>query len=216
MVLEMVSLLNSLPSTDMLPLLQRLNAEADASTVLATLRNAQGANEGENRRNSVSIAAPEAVPAVESVDELAALYYAVYPPLVKSGPDLFNSKPYQELVSTLGGMKDDSPENESSSDARTYDPELCDARLYKLDIAQWTSVDIASDLAAKCISLYLKMDHPLLGHFDPDLFVSDLVSGKTRFCSPLLVNSLLYWGSVSPLARQGWHHGFKSLPPPQY
>ncbi|PHH91327.1 hypothetical protein CDD83_898 [Cordyceps sp. RAO-2017] len=33
----------------------------------------------------------------------------------------------------------------------------------------------------------------MLGNFDPELFVSHLVSGQDEFCSPLLVNALLYW-----------------------
>ena len=76
-------------------------------------------------------------------------------------------------------------------------PRLCDARLEDLNIRRWTDVDIDSDKAAKCISLYLETDHPLLGHFEPDLFVSDLTAGQTEYCSSLLVNALLYWACVS-------------------
>lgn len=75
---------------------------------------------------------------------------------------------------------------------------LCDLRLKDLDIQRWTSVEVENELATRCISLYLETDHPLLGHFDPDLFVSSLVSGQQgEHCSPLLVNSLLYWACVS-------------------
>lgn len=73
---------------------------------------------------------------------------------------------------------------------------LCDERLHQLDIRFWTQVEISNELAAQAISLYLETDHPLLGHFDPDLFLSDLIDKKNRFCSPVLVNSLLYWASV--------------------
>ncbi|KAG5932410.1 hypothetical protein E4U53_001348 [Claviceps sorghi] len=73
---------------------------------------------------------------------------------------------------------------------------LCDARLGKLNIGYWTSIDISDDLAARCISLYLEIDHPLLGHFDPELFVSHLVSKEHEYCSGLLVNSMLYWACV--------------------
>lgn len=73
---------------------------------------------------------------------------------------------------------------------------LCDPRLADLEILRWTDVEIENDLAARCISLYLETDHPLLGPFDPDLFVEQLVSGENQFCSPLLVNALLYWACV--------------------
>jgi hypothetical protein len=45
-----------------------------------------------------------------------------------------------------------------------------------LDITFWTTVPVTSETAAKAISLYLETDHPLLGTFDPDLFVADLIS----------------------------------------
>ncbi|KXJ87785.1 hypothetical protein Micbo1qcDRAFT_124133, partial [Microdochium bolleyi] len=56
----------------------------------------------------------------------------------------------------------------------------------------WTNVDAANDFAARAISLYLETDHPLLGLFDADLFITDLVEHRTRYCSPFLVNALLY------------------------
>lgn len=74
--------------------------------------------------------------------------------------------------------------------------DYCDDRLSGLHIAAWTTVQVSNELAARIISLYLKTDHPLLGTFDPDLFVSDLITQQKRFCSSLLVNALLYWGTV--------------------
>lgn len=73
---------------------------------------------------------------------------------------------------------------------------LCDDRLHQLDIGFWTKVEISNELAAQAISLYLETDHPLLGHFDPDLFLTDLICKKYQFCSSVLVNALLYWASV--------------------
>ncbi|KAK8013757.1 hypothetical protein PG991_009350, partial [Apiospora marii] len=70
----------------------------------------------------------------------------------------------------------------------------CDERLSSLCISSWTTVHIHDELAARIISLYLEVDHPLLGTFDPDLFVADLISVERRHCSSLLVNALLYWG----------------------
>ncbi|EGU71754.1 hypothetical protein FOXB_17737 [Fusarium oxysporum f. sp. conglutinans Fo5176] len=57
----------------------------------------------------------------------------------------------------------------------------------------WTSVSISDHVAAKIISLYLETDHPLLGIFEPDLFVDDLASCRLRHCSPLLVSAIMYW-----------------------
>lgn len=74
---------------------------------------------------------------------------------------------------------------------------MCDGRLASLDLTFWTQVPISDDFAARIISLYLQVDHPLLGTFDPDSFISDLVSHQTTSCSSLVVNALLYWGCVS-------------------
>ncbi|KAK8043263.1 hypothetical protein PG993_005693 [Apiospora rasikravindrae] len=71
---------------------------------------------------------------------------------------------------------------------------LCDARLKSLQIRYWTNVPIPNEAAARVISMYLETDHPLLGMFDPDRFISDLVHQQQQSCSALVVNALLYWG----------------------
>lgn len=72
-------------------------------------------------------------------------------------------------------------------------PSYCDERLHRLEISNWTSITINNDFAARVISLYLETDHPILGLFDADLFLDNLISGKLHFCSPLLVSALLCW-----------------------
>ncbi|KAH8662132.1 hypothetical protein BX600DRAFT_312268 [Xylariales sp. PMI_506] len=74
------------------------------------------------------------------------------------------------------------------------DTDLCDERLNSLKVQFWTTVPVSSTFAAKILSLYLKTDHPLLGTFDADLFVHDLVNQQQRYCSSFLVNCVLYWG----------------------
>ncbi|KAL0778969.1 hypothetical protein CaCOL14_003453 [Colletotrichum acutatum] len=73
-------------------------------------------------------------------------------------------------------------------------PSICDDRLRHLDVSFWTTVSISNDLAARILSVYLTTDHPLLGTFDPNLFVNDLVNHQTTNCSRLLVSTVLYWG----------------------
>ncbi|KAK3933992.1 hypothetical protein QBC46DRAFT_325783 [Diplogelasinospora grovesii] len=72
-------------------------------------------------------------------------------------------------------------------------PVYCDERLRKLDISKWTRVSVSNDFAARAISLYLETDHPVLGLFDADLFLDNLVTVKLAFCSPLLTSALLAW-----------------------
>lgn len=72
-----------------------------------------------------------------------------------------------------------------------------DARLKRIHIRAWTDVPIEDDFAARVISLYLKNDTPWWVYVNIKLFLEDLIYVGTRFCSPLLVNSLLAWACVS-------------------
>lgn len=74
--------------------------------------------------------------------------------------------------------------------------EYTDPRLHSLDIGFWTAVPVSDDYAAGAISLYLETDHPIIGFFDAQLFVGDLVHRRFKFCSPFLVSSLLSFASV--------------------
>lgn len=74
---------------------------------------------------------------------------------------------------------------------------LVDARLAHVNIRRWTNIHISNQLAAEAISLYLRVNQPWWSFFDTDLFINDLVSGQTDFCSQLLVNAVLAWATVS-------------------
>lgn len=76
---------------------------------------------------------------------------------------------------------------------------LCDPILNHLDVRFWTKVPITNEFAARVISRYLELDHPIFGFFDADLFLSDLVNKRTDYCSPFLVSSLLCFACVSTL-----------------
>ena len=78
---------------------------------------------------------------------------------------------------------------------KTDIPALCDERLRDIDIAFWTDVTVTNQEAADIISLALQIEHPLVGAFDANLMISDLVAKRTRFCSPLLVSAIMYWAS---------------------
>ncbi|KXJ84966.1 hypothetical protein Micbo1qcDRAFT_210305 [Microdochium bolleyi] len=66
-------------------------------------------------------------------------------------------------------------------------------RLYSLDIARWTTVEIPSATATQAIALYLTNDHPILPLFDQALFLTSLLGYQNYHCSTLLVNALLAW-----------------------
>lgn len=72
-----------------------------------------------------------------------------------------------------------------------------DERLKLLDIGYWHCIPISRLCAGTLISSFLESQHAILGFFDADLFLSDLVTKKHNYCSPLLVSALLYTASVS-------------------
>jgi hypothetical protein len=71
-----------------------------------------------------------------------------------------------------------------------------DERLADLDISFWTDIKMDNTLAAEAITIYLRTDHPILGVFDPYLFIQDLVEKRQRYCSRFLVSAVLYLGCV--------------------
>lgn len=79
----------------------------------------------------------------------------------------------------------------------TPESAYCDERLRNLDSSFWTNVQVTNDFAARVISLYISSDHPLLGFFDPSLFIDDLVSQQEMFCSRFLVHAVMHVGCVS-------------------
>ncbi|OBR16560.1 Zn 2cys6 transcription factor [Colletotrichum higginsianum IMI 349063] len=91
-------------------------------------------------------------------------------------------------------------------------PPLCDERLLNADILAWTSVKIPSPAARRIVSLYLETDHAITALFDVDLFLNDLISGGSRFCSRLLVSSLLSWACQAyrsyDLEATAWSYSF--------
>lgn len=76
---------------------------------------------------------------------------------------------------------------------------MADSRLRDLKIRYWTAVPISDGLAADLLSTFLQIEMPVYGFFDPELFVRDLVMQDLRFCSSLLVNSILFWASVGTI-----------------
>ncbi|KAF5565741.1 cercosporin resistance protein [Fusarium phyllophilum] len=79
--------------------------------------------------------------------------------------------------------------SELSGEAQSMEmpePKFCDSRLENLQISYWKKISISNEVAASLISFYIENDHKILGFFDADLFLDDLVTCRQRFCSPFL------------------------------
>ncbi|KAL1867156.1 hypothetical protein VTK73DRAFT_4318 [Phialemonium thermophilum] len=148
------------------------------------------------------IAYPTLLPvelAYMTLDELlnprwSATPFGVVPPSPATAINNLRRYEATEQASTPAHRRTKQPYGQSPI-AEEQEP-YCDPRLANLTISRWTQVPITNDLAARIVSHYLETDHPLLGFFDADLFIRDLVSEGTYFCTGLLVNALLAWACL--------------------
>lgn len=74
---------------------------------------------------------------------------------------------------------------------------LVEPRLSNVDVTKWTTVISDNDLFKTLLSAYFIYEYPTYPAFQKDIFLQALVEGDTRYCSPLLVNSLLAEACVS-------------------
>ena len=81
---------------------------------------------------------------------------------------------------------------------------MSDPRLKRVSAKRWTNVVCDEVLFADLLMVYFVIDHPFWGFLDKDSFLDDLVAGRSRFCSPLLVNAMCSLACVST-AECAWH-----------
>ncbi|QYS99728.1 Zn(2)-C6 fungal-type domain-containing protein [Trichoderma simmonsii] len=188
LLLEVIRLMNALPDDEILDKLKSLRREGAASAVLSSLRDKAGTLQHSDL-NFEAATMSDAFQSLELGDE----YPNAYPETPTLSLETLEEATYQQLIHTA--RKDSGTEVIQGTTQHEAVPELslCDSRLAQLDIGNWTNVIISNEYAARTISLYLETDHPLLGFFEPNLFVASLTAGKTDYCSPMLVNALLYW-----------------------
>ncbi|TWU74250.1 hypothetical protein ED733_004393 [Metarhizium rileyi] len=191
LLLQVVRQLNAVPKDEAVGKLQSLKNEVDTSVIMSTLRDNEGSRSASRDPTTPISHLEDAF----QVLELSAQNPNAFPILPSPDVKTLSEDAYQQLIQPMKRRRSfyakDSHDHRESEKTTS----LCDPRLSRLDISRWSNVHISNEFAARAISLYLETDHPLLGFFDPDLFVSDLVSGSSQHCSSLLVNSLLYWAA---------------------
>ncbi|KNB06214.1 hypothetical protein FOXG_19601 [Fusarium oxysporum f. sp. lycopersici 4287] len=202
-ILELFNIMKTGPENLAIDILQIIRSHSDLDTALSILQ---------PRLVSAQHASGQRWPAgatkyLDLESELMARYSLSFPPLQPYESSILNSVESWAVLSTGRISNTDSkvfglPTNSESNLFPVHHPRQrsalvpgpCDERLQELNISFWTTVPIPSDRAAKVILLYLQTDHPLLGTFDPDLFVKDLVNCETTYCSRFLLSALMYWG----------------------
>ncbi|QIW97790.1 hypothetical protein AMS68_003308 [Peltaster fructicola] len=125
--------------------------------------------------------------------ELARLHPAAYPCALSMLQSIFcNGFPMltDSLVSSHLGQTAMEPDYNGGS----LDDHMAalGTRLRGLRIGVWTHVQIPDALAIEMIVEFLATEHLVLIMFETELFIEDLLSGRTRFCSELLVTTILF------------------------
>ncbi|KAI0417055.1 hypothetical protein F5X98DRAFT_342024 [Xylaria grammica] len=196
--IELVELLKSLPEERSTALLKRLREKGDPASVIAEFKG--GTNEGgsPSKLDSWEPRQPQSSLEAELMANNSRGFPALQPidPIVLARSNLLRPAPPGLLPGHLDFGEAVLPQVASSEYSETpgQPGEYCDERLQYLQVGFWTGIKVSSDFAARVISTYIKTDHPLLGLFNPHLFISDLVGQNTRFCSKFLFHALMYLG----------------------
>jgi hypothetical protein len=124
--------------------------------------------------------------------------------VVDTGSEMYLASltpPDTTASSSSSGHKAKIPERDPDAMDEDTDmsPDSLESRFEQLNISFWTTVKITNKEAASIIIMYLNTDHPVLGLFDFDFFVNDLVNCQFNHCSSFLLTSLLAFASVSLL-----------------
>lgn len=77
--------------------------------------------------------------------------------------------------------------------------ELVDPRIASVKAAPWTAVTTDDALVQKLMQIYFLFDFPYYTFLHKDHFLQDMVDGRERYCSSLLVNVILAQACVSPI-----------------
>lgn len=75
--------------------------------------------------------------------------------------------------------------------------EMVDPRIDMVRAAPWTTVTPDNGLVQQLLRLYFVFVYPCAPCFHKDFFLEDLIAGRARFCSPLLLHTILAAASVS-------------------
>lgn len=194
---DFLDCIRNAPEDEALKIVQRFRSTENPSAMLSSCQAGTGVISQLSQHASVGAVIPFAESGVEF--ELSMLHPTAYPILM---PPSLSSVASASLV---GGLTRDTSASStplSSSEPCTY----CDSRLERLSVSYWTRIPIDDVLAARAISHYLTVDHPILGFFDADLFLRDLVGQGLNFCSTFLFSSVMSLACVRP--------DLRSLEPP--
>ena len=86
--------------------------------------------------------------------------------------------------------------DQSSREGTMRISHVIDQPIFKVPSRPWTSITYDDELVSHLVTLYFTWDHPFVQFLDRDLFLDDMRSGSTSFCSPFLVHAMLAQAAV--------------------
>ncbi|RYP89175.1 hypothetical protein DL770_004547 [Monosporascus sp. CRB-9-2] len=104
-------------------------------------------------------------------------------------------------------MRDIENESERMYFMPYHAAEIVDPRISVVDASYWTTVNSDNTMLRVLLGTYFVSEYQFHPYFDKDLFLEDMVNGRTRFCSALLVNAILAaaWHGYRPTTDRAVH-----------
>lgn len=174
--------IRSASEEDILEIVRHLRSTDHISTLLSSYEGRDGVRSQISKLALTRSAMPSKGLGIEY--ELNMCHPTAYPPLETPSPSSTASP-------NVIGEFFLAPLSEKASEPSTDPSPYCDPRLQDLAVGYWTRIPIEDALAARAISHFLTTDHPVLGLFDADLFIQDLVDQSLNFCSSFLFHSIM-------------------------
>ncbi|RYP54262.1 hypothetical protein DL768_000836 [Monosporascus sp. mg162] len=198
---ELFDILRSQPENASTQILQRIRAGADVSAVVKAIRDS------------------DLLIHLALNPEYRCRYEFPYrdemPPFLgnRENPYL-QSNLYEKLrtlsphrILTKESMRDIENESERMYFMPYHAAEIVDPRISAVDAPYWTTVSSDNTMLRVLLGTYFVTEYQFHPYFDKDLFLEDMVNGRTRFCSALLVNAILAaaWHGYRPTTDRAAH-----------
>jgi hypothetical protein len=185
-------LLQSLPERDAVDIFRRIRAGANAEAVMKHIQ------------EGILVMELSNVPQISSRNHFPFLDKI---PTSLQESTYFQSRVYEALEAsdydTNTSQTSTTPQNSNYARA-LLTARMVDNLLEDAQPSHWTSVSSNDRLLRNLLENYFINQYPRQFFFVKDYFLEDMLSRRTEFCSPLLVNALLAKACVSKYTLPSW------------
>lgn len=197
-LLELMSLIRSRNAHDAMSIFQRLRAGTDAEAIVSAVR--------EGYLLIQLCVAPEGrfrftFPFRQEMPQFLLVHAKPYLSslLFETTAELVGTPQSSTTTTTTSSSSSQSPNDHTHP--QFFKPyhatNIIEPRLDVIKPSQWTTVSDNDIMMRALIRLYYQHEYHFLTCFHMEAFLNDMLSGKERFCSSVLVNSILAHACVS-------------------